>query len=87
MSQVLVLVLACPVLVNIAETPNALASVLGISEIMRYINRRFTYLLTYLLTYITVTNYPVSKKTRHGKNHISPNVDRFSKLFHRQTQQ
>ena len=26
-------------------------SVLGVSAIMRYINRRFTYLLTYLLTY------------------------------------
>ena len=34
-------------------------SALGVSAIMRYVNRRFTYLLTYLLTYIV---YHVSKK-------------------------
>ena len=34
------------------STVHNYVSALGVSAIMRYINRRFTYLLTYLLTYL-----------------------------------
>ena len=39
-------------------------SALGVSAIMRYINRRFTYLLTYLLTYLRCHRFDVSVSDR-----------------------
>jgi len=43
-------------------------SALGVSAIMRYINRRFTYLLTYLLPVHSIQNFSgdIGQSTQHS---------------------